>query len=1564
MNICCKTLFALLFYFTALSLHAQCANVFGSFDIPDNTDTCLVVNVSGVINDDLSLGTILSGLEIEFEHDALSDLLMILTSPSGQEITLIGDLDQNGSLTPGANWNILFTECLGGAIPHSGTSEIWDNSEFNQIGGNYTGIYYPSDGCFEDFNVGSVNGDWTLCIIDGFEFNTGHISRIGFILNGNATCVSNTCNAEAGTQDISDIEVCLNDDLNLDLGLNGEINDPEYTIAYLISQNDVLTSINLDGNFIGIDAGIYDICAVSVNNDDLLSFINSPLTYTELITGITLGNLPFCIDLTDNCTTVEFIEAPAVRVMDEVICNGEEVIIGGEVFNTEGTFSATAPRMAGDLCDTTVVLNLEIIGIQPIIQASAPELNCNTTTITLDASGSIEENGSTFLWTTTDGLITSDPTQLTIDISQPGTYFLEQSENGCQLSTSINITLDAAVPQFTISAPPLSCVDESVLLSVNSSANIVSAIWTGPFEFTSTTIEPTVSHAGRYTALLTDDAGCQVMGFYDLEQGPDQPTIEATAPNISCTVSSVQISVSDNSYSIYRWTGPLGFVSNIAEPMVTIPGEYFLEVHNADGCKGYTSLVVIGDVGIFDYEVTGEDFLCNGGVVTISASSEASNAIYSWTGPNNFFSSSATNSVASEGTYYVEIFANGCYVRDSVTLIRDISDLPDYNVMVENIGDCENPLWRLTAIPLANEFQTSLVRWGLTGVAVLGTGNQIDVNTAGNYFLLINTFNGCSVVYRFTIDPINGTPTFNIIQKTNVSCTTGPNSGVIGITQNPDYAYNWTSDGGFTADTSYIANLAPGFYYLTITDINTGCVSLYSDRIIADTIPRTSSISNTEINCINPEANIFLTANGGGNTYAWSGPNNSSFTTKNLSISEPGQYMVTITGGNGCITLDTATVIQDTDPPVFSLADTSLECETQSATLNANVTDPGVIYQWEGPNDYSSSIASPVVFGTGQYNLTLTGQNGCISNTSILVSPNPDTPIPSISALDTLTCADTLVSISAEANVPIASYLWDGPGLFTSDLQNPMVSEPGEYIVTIESQEGCIAFDTIEVIQELILPEVTYSFDGSVECIDIESQLKGITTDPGATFLWTGPNGFSSTDQNTVALDTGEYIYTIRGSNNCVDSDTFNISSIDIDVINTSNLINCYNPNIDISELSDSLSYDIEWASPSGVVSNVEFLIPNETGIYTGIVRGSNGCNAQVEVDISYDTIKPFAMIQQAGTIRCDENIISLNANGSSTGNEYSYSWMTNDGIILNGIDSFVTQIQGIGNYDLIVTNNNNGCIRNTTYFAQEAPVEFIDITLESENPRCFGENNGSVKFIEGLGGTGPYTFSLDNLFYADDSLLNNLSPGEYTFFAKDSFGCIVEQMFTIFETTALELELGDNIDVFLGDETEISANTNLTMDQIESIRWQIENQIGCGDCLSFTLTPNEDLLVELTIIDEKGCTITDQVRVRVDQEPVLFKPNVFSPNDDGVNDIFYISSNPGVAQIKSILIFDRWGNKVHENFNFPPGDMSAGWDGKMNGQVLQPGVYVYKVIVEMITGDQRIVNGDVTILK
>jgi len=117
-------------------------------------------------------------------------------------------------------------------------------------------------------------------------------------------------------------------------------------------------------------------------------------------------------------------------------------------------------------------------------------------------------------------------------------------------------------------------------------------------------------------------------------------------------------------------------------------------------------------------------------------------------------------------------------------------------------------------------------------------------------------------------------------------------------------------------------------------------------------------------------------------------------------------------------------------------------------------------------------------------------------------------------------------------------------------------------------------------------------------------------------------------------------------------------------------------------------------------------------------------------------------------------------------------------------------------------------------------------------------------------------------------------------------------------------------------------------------------------------------------VVDENGCTASDNVRIDVFIDRNLFVPNVFSPNGDQVNDYFMISSASGIKEIEELTIYDRWGALVFQAFHFPPDDPNQSWDGSMRGKLLNPGVYAYKLIARYIDGRPIVKFGDVTLIR
>jgi gliding motility-associated-like protein len=117
-------------------------------------------------------------------------------------------------------------------------------------------------------------------------------------------------------------------------------------------------------------------------------------------------------------------------------------------------------------------------------------------------------------------------------------------------------------------------------------------------------------------------------------------------------------------------------------------------------------------------------------------------------------------------------------------------------------------------------------------------------------------------------------------------------------------------------------------------------------------------------------------------------------------------------------------------------------------------------------------------------------------------------------------------------------------------------------------------------------------------------------------------------------------------------------------------------------------------------------------------------------------------------------------------------------------------------------------------------------------------------------------------------------------------------------------------------------------------------------------------------VTDLFGCTAADGVTVLIDKRRPVFVPNVFSPNNDGLNDLFSVFAGPSVTVVKSFLVFNRWGETVYEYYDFEPNNPALGWDGRHRDKTLDPAVFTWFAEIEFIDGEVELFEGDVVLMR
>ncbi|MFK7978930.1 MAG: gliding motility-associated C-terminal domain-containing protein, partial [Saprospiraceae bacterium] len=140
---------------------------------------------------------------------------------------------------------------------------------------------------------------------------------------------------------------------------------------------------------------------------------------------------------------------------------------------------------------------------------------------------------------------------------------------------------------------------------------------------------------------------------------------------------------------------------------------------------------------------------------------------------------------------------------------------------------------------------------------------------------------------------------------------------------------------------------------------------------------------------------------------------------------------------------------------------------------------------------------------------------------------------------------------------------------------------------------------------------------------------------------------------------------------------------------------------------------------------------------------------------------------------------------------------------------------------------------------------------------------------------------------------------------------------------------------------------------------------LSCLDCEQPVASPTEDTQYTLTIYDENNCESQAQIWVRVDDNKNIYVPNVFSPDDDGLNDKFTLLTVDGpVQEVETFKVYDRWGNLVYEANHFDPLDEDFGWNGRYKGKLMDSAVFIYYIKIKFIDGTEEELKGGVTLAK
>ncbi|GEM_PF-3806826 len=307
---------------------------------------------------------------------------------------------------------------------------------------------------------------------------------------------------------------------------------------------------------------------------------------------------------------------------------------------------------------------------------------------------------------------------------------------------------------------------------------------------------------------------------------------------------------------------------------------------------------------------------------------------------------------------------------------------------------------------------------------------------------------------------------------------------------------------------------------------------------------------------------------------------------------------------------------------------------------------------------------------------------------------------------------------------------------------------------------------------------------------------------------------------------------------------------------------------------------------------------------------------------------------------------------------EAPYTYLWEDGSTTKELQNLA-----IGNYTVTVTDANS-CSNTATF--NLATNEALSVEVQTSNTSCFvGGEIGQLVITELLNANGSAEYSLDgSLFQPIGPLpfaIENLRVGTAELYVQDENDCQTSTNFTIPIATDNQLTLGEDQNLLLGDSLILIPEANFDIVRFE---WTATAPLTCTDCSTIRLLPTADGQYTLTAYQANGCSLTASVMVRLRKENLVFIPNVFSPNDDGINDIYQIFPSQSVSRINQFQVFDYEGRLMHQVNNRAPNDGSIGWDGRFNGRKMVPAVFVVLVEVTLLDGTKEQYRETVTLIE
>jgi len=955
------------------------------------------------------------------------------------------------------------------------------------------------------------------------------------------------------------------------------------------------------------------------------------------------------------------------------------------------------------------------------------------------------------------------------------------------------------------------------------------------------------------------------------------------------------------------------------------------------------------------------------------------------------FTSTAQNpshTYAALGTYTVTLTVrNGACTHQISKIITLVDESPDFSASPVNI--CRNGTVTFSGI---NFDAAKIISYDWN----LGDGSSSTLPNPAHVYP-----NPGLYTIRLVLVDINGCR--DTLIRTNYVRVSGPradfniNKGQFCLGNNVTLT-NTSIPDGMNAITNVRWDMGNGNVISSLTNpfnYTYPAAGLYSIKmIITDASGCRDSVTRTNIALVlNPKANFtsdtpscpggilnfvnLTTGASGTETYAWNFGDGFTSTLTNPShfYSSVGNYIAKLVVTEpvaGCKDSMSMNIRIDLPKASFNVNDTASICQPFEARFT-NTSTFAITANWDFGDGFTSTDINPTHFyiipGTYVVRLIVQSPGSCKDTVYQTMIAGRDTGTLNYAPL--IGCAPLTVNLQTRTDIPL-TYTWDfgdGNTMSSTDSNRVHTYDAGFYVpkVIIADKLGCfsilVGIDTIKALgtRPNFGVDIAVLCDaGTVQFVD-----STISTDVVTSYLWDFGDGNTS---NSIPAPSHTYAapgaynitLTITTLNGCTNSKTKTavvkvVPSPQIGIIGDTSYCMPANVLLQGQWLNQDTS-TINWRwNIDGQIFTVKnppaISRPTADTIFAQLIATTGaGCK-----DTSYKTIvvHPLPSVTAGkDTTICLGSFATLNAGGAAT-----YVWSPPTNLSCTNCTNPQASPTNLSMY-IVTGTSQYGCVNKDSMLVRVKKP--FTVSAGGDDTVCVGKTiqlfaSGAENYLWSPGTT------------LNDSTIANpvaspTGPTTYTVLGYDSLNC--------FQSTAsVTIIVYSYPAVNAGRDTVIRAGSSVVLrpilsNDVTNILWSPPGTLSCTNCINPLATPQKTTTYRIVATNLGKCNSYDEVKIIVlcDRNNI-FIPTAFTPNGDNLNDRFYVLG-PGIENVKSLRIYNRWGNLVFEKTYTDANDALQGWDGNMNGQQAPPGLYSYTTEVICSGGGIIPVTGSVTLIR